>query len=126
VIRRLLRKLRHRSDGAVAVEFALIAPALILLVVGIVEWGRYMYAYNTLQFGCAQAARWGAFHITGTTTAIEDYAKNQMTGLIPTSVTAVIDPDTNTVTVSAEAQFTFITGLVAPSNALKIIARAKM
>jgi Flp pilus assembly protein TadG len=122
----MIRKLLRSNRGAVAVEFALISPALILLLIGIVEWGRYMYAYNTLQFGCAQAARWGAFHITGTTSAIEAYAKDQMTGLIPTSVTAVIDPDTNTVTVSAEAQFSFITGLVAPTPALKIIARAKM
>jgi len=122
----MFRRLFRRTDGAVAVEFALIAPALILLLIGIVEWGRYMYAYNTLQFGCAQAARWGAFHITGTTTAIENYAKDQMTGLTPTSVTAIIDPDTNTVTVSAEAQFSFITGLVAPTPALKIVARAKM
>jgi Flp pilus assembly protein TadG len=121
-----MRRFCKANGGAVAVEFALISPVLILLLIGIVEWGRYMYAYNTLQFGCAQAARWGAFHITGAASAIEDYAKDQMVGLVPTSVTAVIDPVTNTVTVSAEAQFSFITGLVAPTPALKIIARAKM
>ncbi|MBI2254052.1 MAG: pilus assembly protein [Proteobacteria bacterium] len=126
MIRNVIRRLLRSNSGAVAVEFALISPALILMLLGLVEWGRYMYAYNTLQFGCAQAARWGVFHITGTTTAIEDYAKDQMAGLTPTSVTAVIDAPSNTVTVSAEAQFDFITGLVAPTPALKIIARAKM
>ena len=111
------------SRGLISVEFALIAPALILFLLGIIEWGRYMYAYNTLEFGCAQAARWGVFHITGTTTAIEDYAKQEMVGITPSTVTAVIDSDTNTVEVTAEMTFTFMTSAVAPVPSLKITAR---
>lgn len=43
----------HRSRGAVAVEFALVAPVLLTLVVGIVEFAN---AYNA-QISVTQAAR---------------------------------------------------------------------
>lgn len=52
-----------RSRGAVAVEFALVAPILLALVAGIVE---FSHAYN-LQISVAQAAREAAREM-----AIED------------------------------------------------------
>jgi Flp pilus assembly protein TadG len=114
------------SVGTVSIELALIGPVLVLMLVGVIEWGRYMYTYNTLQFGCEQAVRWGAFHITGTTDAIEDYAKNQMVGVTPDEVAVVINADTNTVEVSANVQFVFLTSLVSPFPSIEIRARAKM
>ncbi|SDP37601.1 TadE-like protein [Arthrobacter sp. ok909] len=49
--------MRERSErGAVAVEFALLAPVLILLLFGITEFGR---AYN-VQISLSNAAREGA------------------------------------------------------------------
>ena len=43
----------HKSRGAVAVEFALVAPLLLALITGIVE---FAYAYNA-QISVTQAAR---------------------------------------------------------------------
>ncbi|MET0887750.1 MAG: TadE family protein [Mycetocola sp.] len=52
-----MKRLRSRDDrGAAAVEFALILPVLLILVLGIVEFGR---AYN-VQISLSQAAREGA------------------------------------------------------------------
>lgn len=47
---------RPSERGAVAVEFAILAPVLIMLVLGIIEFGR---AYNT-QITLSNAAREGA------------------------------------------------------------------
>ena len=47
---------RRRSRGQSLVEFALIFPIIVLLVVGFVEIGRAVFAYNTI----ANAARQGA------------------------------------------------------------------
>lgn len=52
---RSLRRSR-RSRGQSLVEFALIFPIIVLLVVGFVEIGRAVFAYNTI----ANAARQGA------------------------------------------------------------------
>ena len=49
-----MKRLRSRTDrGAAAVEFALILPVLLILVLGIVEFGR---AYN-VQISLGNAAR---------------------------------------------------------------------
>lgn len=52
-LKRSSSKGRNRDRGAVAVEFALIAPILLALVAGIVE---FSHAYN-LQISVTQAAR---------------------------------------------------------------------
>lgn len=47
---------QHRSRGQSLVEFSLVFPIIILLIVGFFEIGRAVFAYNTL----ANAARQGA------------------------------------------------------------------
>lgn len=46
---------RHESSGQALLEFALIFPVLILLLMGIVDFGRAIFAYNTV----SEAARIG-------------------------------------------------------------------
>ncbi|WP_427019319.1 TadE/TadG family type IV pilus assembly protein (plasmid) [Pseudarthrobacter sp. P1] len=52
-------KSRDSERGAVAVEFALLLPVLLLLVLGIMEFGR---AYN-VQISASNAAREGARYV---------------------------------------------------------------
>ena len=54
--RRVRGSQRRRSTGQSLVEFALVFPIIILLIVGFFEIGRAVFAYNTL----ANAARQGA------------------------------------------------------------------
>ncbi|MCX6497445.1 MAG: pilus assembly protein [Arthrobacter sp.] len=70
-----------RQRGAVAVEFALLAPLLILLLLGIMEFGR---AYNA-QITLSNAAREGArvMAIGGGPTAALSAAKSAATTLNP-------------------------------------------
>lgn len=56
VLRRIKHSLIRSERGAAVVEFALVLPLLILLVFGIIEFGR---AYN-LYLGVTHAAREGA------------------------------------------------------------------
>lgn len=58
---------RRRSKGQGLVEFALVFPVLVLLILGIVDLGRAIYAYSTI----ANAAR------TGSRVAIVDQYRDQ-------------------------------------------------
>jgi hypothetical protein len=54
-------QLRHRrTKGQGLVEFGLILPALLLILVGIAEAGRLMITYNSVASASRDAARYGA------------------------------------------------------------------
>ena len=51
------------SDGAVAVEFALVVPVLMLLVFGAIQWGMVMAQNAALAGGARAGARYGVVNI---------------------------------------------------------------
>jgi len=53
---------RRRERGQELVEFALILPLLLLLIVGIFEFGYIVFAYNTLSNAVREGARLGGDH----------------------------------------------------------------
>lgn len=86
-IRLLLRLLRARG-GTAAVEFALIAPALFLLLFGIIEFGRLMWTQSALHFAVEEAARCASINTTicGSSSSIASYAASKVASLnIPAS-----------------------------------------
>ena len=48
---------RRRTRGQALVEFALVIPLLLLLIFGIVDAGRLIYAYNTVSNSARNGAR---------------------------------------------------------------------
>jgi Flp pilus assembly protein TadG len=59
---RLVRKLVRRESGAAMVEFALVAPLLILFATGVIDLGRAFKQYNTLSQAVRDGARFAATH----------------------------------------------------------------
>ncbi len=51
---------RHRSTGQGLVEFALVLPILLLLLLGVFEFGRLMVIYAGVTSASREAARFGA------------------------------------------------------------------
>ncbi|MBI5505311.1 MAG: pilus assembly protein [Deltaproteobacteria bacterium] len=50
------------SSGIAVVEFALVAPVLLMLVLGAIEIGRVLYEQQTLDEAARQTARWATTH----------------------------------------------------------------
>jgi Flp pilus assembly protein TadG len=107
-----------RDRGAAAVEFALLLPMLLLLVFGIIDFGRALNAQITL----TQAAREGArLASLGQSSAnVSTATTNAATGLKPVTVTVTTcQPSTGTPadgTVKVSYKFTFVTPLAAISG----------
>jgi Flp pilus assembly protein TadG len=53
----IIRSLRRRSDGAAGAEFAMVLPLLILLLLGMIDVGRYMWALNEVEKATQMGAR---------------------------------------------------------------------
>ncbi len=50
-------KLRNRKHGQQLVEMALTLPIFIMVVIGIVDFGRALHCWSNLNYQCMQAAR---------------------------------------------------------------------
>jgi Flp pilus assembly protein TadG len=69
------------NRGSAAVEFALVAPLLFLLLFGVVEFGRAWWAKNSLQYAAERAARYAVVCAAGSCPsdgAVATYAANQV------------------------------------------------
>jgi Flp pilus assembly protein TadG len=78
-----------RDRGAAAVEFALLLPVLLLLVFGIIDFGRALNAQITL----TQAAREGARLAALGQPDVVNRTQGAASGLSPVTVTVTACPD---------------------------------
>lgn len=51
------RRIRHRSHGQALVEFALVFPILMLMLLGLFDLGRAVFTYNTITNAAREGAR---------------------------------------------------------------------
>lgn len=75
---RLRSKLR-REEGTALVEFALVLPLLLLLLMGIIYYGRYISYANDENQLASSAARWASINSDpgGSSTSLQKYVSNQ-------------------------------------------------
>jgi Flp pilus assembly protein TadG len=86
------RSFRTSISGQVAVEFALILPALAMVIVGTLYAGLLMYSVSGLHSAVTAGARCFSVNSTqcGTTSAAQTYAQRQYYGVNSPTFTAVL------------------------------------
>jgi Flp pilus assembly pilin Flp len=75
-----MRSFGRNAVGATAVEFALAAPILFLLMFAVIEFGRAWWAKNSLQYAVERATRYAVVCATGACPSddtVKTYAANQ-------------------------------------------------
>ena len=96
---------RRREAGQSLVETALVLPVLLIILMGIFDFGRAIFAYNAVSNSAREAVRVAI--VNQNTTAVEDEAKRSAIGLDPTEIDVTFDiPDCATVLVGCTAQVT--------------------
>lgn len=83
------RLLERRNEGQALVEFALVIPLFLLLLFGIVDFGRYVYTANGLNQAAREAARVGSVGLRPECTGMRDacikqIARTRVPGIIGT------------------------------------------
>lgn len=68
--------------GASAVEFGLLLPVFLMLIIGTISASQLMFAMNSLHFAVEEAARCGAINTTtcGSLAATETFARARYSG----------------------------------------------
>lgn len=126
---RALSRIAADQRGAVFLEFTVVAPLLIFLCFGIVQYGLMLFVYNNMYDAARQGARQLAVSTANSATAVAE-AETTVEGLLvdwPTSwdVTATIDGDDVTVIVTVPAAEASIIKVVpmAAELAAKVVMR---
>jgi Flp pilus assembly protein TadG len=91
-VKSILSKL-HDERGDALVEFAVVLPVLMLIIMGILTFGRYMN-YSIQETNLAsQAARWAAVNNDPSTSkSLQSYVQSQATGELGTGSSDVTSP----------------------------------
>ncbi|PWC52789.1 TadE/TadG family type IV pilus assembly protein [Azospirillum sp. TSO22-1] len=90
------RRLMRDERGAAAVEFALVFPVFIAMLIAIIELATFFWTRNTLQFAAEEAARLAMVNTAATPAAVQAAASAKLGTLTldpaRLTVTAVLDP----------------------------------
>ena len=83
-----MRHLLRSCSGTSAIEFAFVALPFIALLLGIIDFSRFIWTQSTLQFAVERAARCAVVNPTlcGTTSQIGTYALSQQ--VFPSDISA--------------------------------------
>jgi len=108
------RRKAPRDRGAAAVEFALLLPLLMLLVFGIVDFGRALNAQITLTQAAREGARLAALGEPNVVSSTQAAA----TGLNPVNVTVTSCPAGAGAGVNAVVQVSYTFSFITPIAAI--------
>lgn len=138
-----LRRLFKSQSGTSIIEFAIVAPFLILLVIGLIEFGRYMY-FGILAAHAAEAgAQYAAQNTTnmnnqsGITSAVDGDGgsltwtvhPNVFCEQVGAAVTCPVSPNSNFtyyVTVKVTGTFSSLLNYPGVPNQLNVFAQTTM
>ena len=107
------------SSGNAGIEFAIVAPVLILILLAIIDFGRLLLVRSSMHYAVEEAGRYAMVYSTATKSAIETYAKGRVIGVDPTTlaITATIDsPSSGYVTITSDYTFNFIFRSMLPNG----------
>ena len=111
-MRHLFLLLKKDTEGATAVEFALIAPLLFILIFGLVEFGRLYWLQGSMAYAVEGAGRYAMLNISASNTDVINIAKTNLYGIDPTSVNFTVSGSNsggvNYLTIVAQSSFNFI------------------
>jgi Flp pilus assembly protein TadG len=105
-------------SGTSAVEFALVVPVFLVMLLGIIEFGRVVWTQSALQHAVEAAARCAVVTPSqcGTTSQVQNYAAGEVFGLsVPASAFSLASPSCGT-QVSVSVSFSFVASALFPYN----------
>lgn len=91
----ILRKVRRRQDGSVAVEFGIIALMFAVTSLGLLEFGRAMHVRNQLSYAVDFAVREVMLNPTISNTTLTATVRERFFGHNPTDLTVSMSTETN-------------------------------
>jgi len=100
--------LARDQSGVAAVEFAIIAPIFIGLLLGIVDIGRYMWTLNTMQYAIDRSVRAAVVQKITDQTEIKTLVKDSATGITICDACVTVTDGASTLSIAADMTYSFL------------------
>jgi len=115
----------RRERGSVAIEYAIILPVFLVLVLGLMDTGRLIWTQTTLDRAVEAAARCASIDTAqcGTAAQVQSYAVGQAYGLTIESSAFTVITKACGISVAVEYPFQLVIPWIA-DDALTLIASA--
>lgn len=100
----------NAEEATSAIEFAIVGPVFIMLLVGMAEGGVLLWTQLGLQHGTEMAARCSSVNKTvcGTPSAIQEYAAQRSLGVNPPASTFSVESPACGIQVKANYNYQFV------------------
>lgn len=102
---------RDARSGAMAIDFAIVAPVFFVLVFGLIDISRAAFTKGVMLYAMEEASRWAAVNFPASAADIEAVATAKFTVLDPGNITAfsatVTDNGDKTKAVTLQMDYTF-------------------
>lgn len=89
---RHLRRLRANNAGTSIIEFGIAGPVVLMAIIGCVEFGRFFWIRNTLEYAVEEAGRYAVINKTATQTDIQTRIRANVMGIDPTLINVTVTP----------------------------------
>lgn len=122
----MLARLARDRRGIAAVEFALLAPVFLGLLVGAVETGRLLWTRSVLQFAVEEAARYALVRTNATSADIEAIARAKLVGTGTAPVTMAVINTADEVDIRATQTFAFLAQGLLPFGPVTLEGRSRL
>lgn len=117
---------RRGQKGQAVVEFAVVLPVLLLILMGILDFGRLFYSVLTVRSAAREGARYGAVHATDDA-GIRQRVRDAAVGLEQDRLTITITPATSQrrvgepLTVDVTYPFEYVTPIAAITGREQVV-----
>lgn len=91
-VRLLARKLIRSQSGAAIIEFALLGPLFLMMLIGVLQVGIYLQNYNAVQSLASDSARYVMVEYQKTNTLNDEQIRSVMLGM-STNSPYLLNPD---------------------------------
>jgi len=113
--------------GATAVEFAIVAPLFLAMMVGVFELSRAMWIKASMQFAVEEAARFALVNTSSTSSDLESYVQTKLTdsGVGTAGMTFTVTADGSVADIQVSYDFVTLTSLL-PFPSLTLTAKSRV
>lgn len=128
-----MKNFRHREDGNSIIEFALLLPVFLMIVLGTFDMGRGFNTYISMTNAAREGARWLTTHaddVSGAQARIE--AEAAQAGLAASDITVEFTPDKTdyqageTVAVKVSHNYDLLFGVIPSISEITLSAQVTM